>query len=238
MNKKLLTKIHLWLSLPLGIFVIIICLSGATLVFKHEIRSALGMPTVVAPHGHQQRTGHDWAASFSSKKPNHGIMNTADKQILPHGTTTQRDFFSYVTRFHTSLMLGTVGKRLITLVTLLFVVVLVSGMLVCWPRSHAQWLRCFKVECHRGKRRLFYDLHVSLGFIVVLWLLLLSVTGLAFGFHLLPKGSAAIQVFHALHVGKWGGLFTKIITFIVCLIGASLPVTGYYLYWKKHFPHR
>ena len=35
----------------------LICLSGATLVFKNEIRNALGMPRVVAPHAKGDKGG-------------------------------------------------------------------------------------------------------------------------------------------------------------------------------------
>lgn len=49
MSRKWIYRIHLWLSIPLGILITVICLSGATLVFKDEIRSALGMPKVI-PH--------------------------------------------------------------------------------------------------------------------------------------------------------------------------------------------
>lgn len=36
-----------------------------------------------------------------------------------------------------------------------------------------------------------------------------------------------------IHTGKWGGTITLILTFIASLLGASLPLTGYYLYFKK-----
>ena len=39
--RKFFAKIHLWLSVPLGILVSVICLSGATLVFEQEIPRAL-----------------------------------------------------------------------------------------------------------------------------------------------------------------------------------------------------
>ncbi|MCI6292733.1 MAG: PepSY domain-containing protein, partial [Bacteroidales bacterium] len=41
------------------------------------------------------------------------------------------------------------------------------------------------------------------------------------------------RLFHAIHVGSWGGIVTKILTFIVCVVGATLPLTGYYIYFKK-----
>lgn len=42
-----------------------------------------------------------------------------------------------------------------------------------------------------------------------------------------------MRLFHAIHVGSWGGIVTKILTFIVCVVGATLPLTGYYIYFKK-----
>lgn len=38
---------------------------------------------------------------------------------------------------------------------------------------------------------------------------------------------------YGLHVGEVGGLFTKVMYFIGCLICASLPVTGFIVWWQK-----
>lgn len=38
---------------------------------------------------------------------------------------------------------------------------------------------------------------------------------------------------YSVHVGSWGGLLTKIITFIAALIGGILPLTGYYFWLRK-----
>jgi uncharacterized iron-regulated membrane protein len=35
------------------------------------------------------------------------------------------------------------------------------------------------------------------------------------------------------HVGTWGGMLTRIVTFIAALLGATLPLTGYYLWIKR-----
>ena len=240
-TKKVLYKLHLWLSLPLGILIMLICLSGATLVFKNEIRNALGMPKVVAPHGmgkshgmgkkHDGRNVHGFDKHHESGKW-HGI--TGKSADAPYGTTTKRDFFSYVTKFHTGLMMGAPGKIIVTYTTLLFVFILVSGIWICLPRNGRQLRKRFTIDTGRGRRKLLYDLHVSLGWWTIVWLLLLAVTGLGFGLKLVPRGSEMMTVFHELHIGSWGGMFTKVITFIVSIIGASLPVTGYWLYFKKN----
>lgn len=50
MMKKLFSKIHLWLSIPAGIFITIICLTGAALVFQNEITRALQSQLYTVSH--------------------------------------------------------------------------------------------------------------------------------------------------------------------------------------------
>lgn len=274
MNRKFLLKLHLWLSLPLGIIITLICLSGATLVFKNEIRNALGMPKVVAPHGKSGKGGKDGkTASLQQEKstashqcsPNgcsqcpsketchpsasakdgasvknnepvrekSSVVGKSSTKDAPYGTTTKRDFFSYVTKFHTGLLMGSVGKLIVTYTTLFFVFILLSGIFIFLLGNGKQLRQRFKVEWGKGAKRRLFDLHVSLGWWTLLWLLLLAVTGLGFGLKLVPKGTEMMQLFHELHIGSWGGMLTKIITFVVSLIGASLPVTGYLLYFRR-----
>jgi uncharacterized iron-regulated membrane protein len=38
---------------------------------------------------------------------------------------------------------------------------------------------------------------------------------------------------YQLHTGKWGGIYSKILYFIACLIGTSLPITGYWLWLSR-----
>lgn len=274
MNRKFLLKLHLWLSLPLGIIITLICLSGATLVFKNEIRNALGMPKVVAPHGKSGKGGKDGktaslqqekatashqcspngcsqcpskevchpsasakddasAKSNEAVKEKTSVVGKSSSKDTPYGTTTKRDFFSYVTKFHTGLLMGSVGKLIVTYTTLLFVFILLSGIFIFLPGNGKQLRQRFMVEWGKGAKRRLFDLHVSLGWWTLLWLLLLAVTGLGFGLKLVPKGTEMMQLFHELHIGSWGGMLTKIITFVVSLIGASLPVTGYLLYFRR-----
>ena len=43
---------------------------------------------------------------------------------------------------------------------------------------------------------------------------------------------------YSVHVGSWGGMLTRILTFVAALIGASLPLTGYYLWIRKKIKRR
>lgn len=48
-----------------------------------------------------------------------------------------------------------------------------------------------------------------------------------------PKSSKIWGWAYSLHVGNYWGIWSKIFTFIAAIVGASLPITGYYLTLKK-----
>ncbi|MCD8186857.1 MAG: PepSY domain-containing protein [Rikenellaceae bacterium] len=43
---------------------------------------------------------------------------------------------------------------------------------------------------------------------------------------------------YTMHVGSWGGYFSRILTFLAALFGTSLPLTGYYLWIKRGINQR
>ena len=38
---------------------------------------------------------------------------------------------------------------------------------------------------------------------------------------------------YSVHTGSWGGWIGKTLSFLAALVGASLPLSGYYLWWKR-----
>lgn len=38
---------------------------------------------------------------------------------------------------------------------------------------------------------------------------------------------------YTVHTGSWGGWLTRLVTFLAALLGASLPLTGYYLWIRR-----
>jgi uncharacterized iron-regulated membrane protein len=56
-------------------------------------------------------------------------------------------------------------------------------------------------------------------------------------------GERLIGMNYDIHVGAIGGLAGKIIAFLAALVSASLPITGFYIWWNKkkkrpHIPYR
>jgi uncharacterized iron-regulated membrane protein len=94
----------------------------------------------------------------------------------------EKDFFGVVLQLHRSLLLGEPGKSIIGISALVFFVMIVSGIILWWPRNRSgvKWKFIVKKETRAARRT--YDLHSVFGFYAS-WVLLVSVlTGLIFSF--------------------------------------------------------
>lgn len=201
--KKLFRTIHLWLSLPAGILISIICLTGAVLVFKDELLAWMGYESIKGSP------------------------------------------LMWVMKLHRWLMddTRTWGKVLVGISTLFFVFILISGLAVHlpkkWRKSH------FVVHRSKGNSRFLFDLHCVLGIYATVILLACALTGLMWSFQWyrdvvgflfdaeIKRGAPAWAIVKAIHFGNFAGLPSKILYFVAALIGASLPITGYWMYLKK-----
>lgn len=221
--RKLFAKIHLWISLPLGILFSVICLTGAILVFENETLQLLNPSADVM--------------SMGKHAPER-------KELMGY------DFFHSTLRIHRWLLDApakkgerTAGKEIVGYSTLAMTIVLMSGVVIWWPRNRKVLKNRLSVTCSKGSRRFWYDSHVSIGFYATLLLLIMCLTGLVWSFtgwreafwnlfdFIPPEGRK--RFLYTLHTGSWGGLPSKIIYFLAALTGAVLPLTGYYLWWNK-----
>lgn len=221
--RKLCLKIHQWLALPVGIILSVVCLTGAIMVFENEILQGLNPEVEISAIGK-----HDPA-----------------RRELKGAT-----FFRQTMRLHRWLLdppakkgEGSTGKWIVGTATLLMVVILASGLVAWWPRNRKALRNRLTVTCTKGWPRLWHDYHTSLGFYALLLLLLMALTGLTWSFGWFRDAAYSLLDFipdngqrrflYSLHTGSWGGMVTRILYFLAALIGAFLPWTGYYLWWKK-----
>lgn len=215
--RKLFGKIHLWLSIPFGIFLSVICFSGAMLVFEKEIIQMChphlykvsvpeGNAAVLPPSQLIARIKEQTADSLKltslqySGKANEAAMvtfkNASRKSLSVNPYTGEVNgwiegsaFFQTMRKLHRWLLdpppqkgASSVGKMTVGISTLLMVVILVSGLVIWWPRTRKNLRNRLKVSCRKGWRRFWYDSHVALGFYSCLFLLVMALTGLTWSF--------------------------------------------------------
>lgn len=76
-------------------------------------------------------------------------------------------FVNVVFKLHSSLWMGSTGKAILAFVALIYLLLLISGLVLWWPRSGKPNLR---IELRKGLSRALYDLHrvggASLGILI------------------------------------------------------------------------
>lgn len=203
-----LKKLHKWLSLPVGIIITIVCLTGAILVFQDEILE-LANPThyyideikespiplaELIPIVNAQLDSNTVASVKITSDPKRtytmsltkgfresAFVNQYTGEVTGYYKFRESTFFTIMT-LHRWLMDGsrTWGKYTVGISTLLFTIILISGFFVWMPRRFNK--SRFKIQFRKGKKRLFYDLHNVLGAYACLVLLICALTGMMWSF--------------------------------------------------------
>lgn len=137
----------------------------------------------------------DKAATVSYKDPRKGqvlfYVNPYDGKLL-YKRYYNRDFFRIMLKGHMYLWLDPkIGKPVIATAVLLFVVLLITGLIMWWPKNlkKANANKSFKIKWSASFKRLNYDLHNVLGFYVFLAAFVIAATGLVWGFEWWAKSS-------------------------------------------------
>ncbi|MBC6608638.1 PepSY domain-containing protein [Hymenobacter sp. BT188] len=207
--KQAIRKLHLWLGLASGLVVFIVSITGAIFVFQEEIREAtepwLKVPvaaTPALPPSHLQATmlrnhpgltspwlmymGPDRSAIvYGTDKAGGSYAAFVDPytgQEL-HYKNLKRDFFTIVQEIHMYLLLPVaVGEWVVGIGVLIFVVMLITGMVLWWPKRKKDRHRSFTIKWNSRWRRVNYDLHNVLGFYTASIALVIALTGLVMSF--------------------------------------------------------
>ena len=395
--KKIFRKIHLWLSVPFGLIITLVCFSGAMLVFENEANEwfrrdlyyvetvkesplpmdkllekvATTLTDSVSVTGVSISSDPGRAYQVSLSKPRRASLYVDQYTGEVKGKSERSGFFMFMFRMHRWLLDSMNpgnegifwGKMIVGVSTLLLVFVLISGIVIWWPRTRKALKNSLKITATKGWRRFWYDLHVAGGMYALIFLLAMALTGLTWSFPWyrtafykvfgvevqqraaqgheqksdaqkrntklaahrekkregnevrkgersrrpennhsdmysvtspfvywqeiydklrrqnpeykqisISSGTASVSFnrfgnqrasdrysfntdngeftetslyqhqdksgkirgwIYSVHVGNWGGMFTRILTFIAALLGAALPLTGYYLWIKR-----
>ena len=201
--KKYCRYIHLWLSLPAGILISIICFTGAILVFKEELLTIMGYDSIRESPLMIVMKLHRWLMddTRTTGKMIVGISTLFFIFILISGLTV---YWPRKWKKSRLIIEHQKGRRrlmfdLHSVLGLYAVTYLIS---MC---THRIDVVISMVQRHRN---FIFDAEVK-------------------------RGAPIWKIVRALHFGTYAGMFSKIVTFIAALIGTSLPVTGYWMYLKR-----
>lgn len=98
------------------------------------------------------------------------------------------------------------GKLIVGASTLAFVAILITGVVIWWPRNRKMLKNRLQIAIKKGKNRFWYDLHVAGGFYAVLFLLAMALTGLTWSFEWYRDGFYGMMgIEMSKDAGKKGG---------------------------------
>ncbi|RYY87032.1 MAG: PepSY domain-containing protein, partial [Chitinophagaceae bacterium] len=83
---------------------------------------------------------------------------------------------------------GSVGKYIVGVSTLLFLFILITGIVLWWPRTRKVLQQRLTIKWGASWKRLNHDLHLVLGFYSAILLFIVAFTGLAWSFEWMDKG--------------------------------------------------
>ena len=89
---------------------------------------------------------------------------------------------------HRGMVGGSIGKLVVGVSTLLFLVILGTGVVLWWPATRKAVQQRLQVKWGGGWKRLNHDLHIVLGFYSALFLFIFAFTGLAWSFEWFNNG--------------------------------------------------
>ncbi len=102
----------------------------------------------------------------------------------------QETFFYQVFALHRWLLGSpdSVGKYIVGISTLIFLFIILTGLILWWPKTNRILVKRLKIKSSAGWKRLNHDLHIVLGFYSAIFLFIFAFTGLAWSFEWFNKG--------------------------------------------------
>ena len=201
--RKAIFQIHLWTGIGLGIYVVLISVSGSAIVFRNELYGALSVgPKFVPMSGprlsrdalkkaiHQALPQYEISYIFDSKRPNEATEVWLDRKGEKHSKTRGRLFdpftgkdlgpsvsqgiliIAWFSDLHTNLLAGETGRKINGLISILVVLLCISGLVIWWP-GMGRVRRGLVIDFKAKWKRLNWDLHTVVGFwtfaLVFMW---------------------------------------------------------------------
>ena len=200
-----LIRVHRWVALGLGAFVLLVTVAGASLVYRDELTVFFTPAIAIGPHAPgagewqrvlaaarsrdadaraveivpAQRDDRAWEAILGGARAGRSLfIDPRDGRIV---ADSDRQSLPFVTlfRMHTSLFLGPRGEYLVGLAGFALFFMAASGVVLWWPRV---WKYAMRLRLDGNRVAVSYDLHRFLGIVFAVFLLLNAATGITLVF--------------------------------------------------------
>lgn len=212
--KKWIRRLHLWLGLASGLVVCFLGITGCIIVFEQEIGALSSFRYVTLQNSRplppsvlktaaekslargrnvvtmEYRGPGDAALAYYYNDEEYFLvfLNPYTGAVL-ETKNMDRDFFRVVTMGHYYLWLPPgIGQPIVASATLIFLIMLITGIILWWPKNKAARKQRFSIKWDAKWRRVNYDLHNVPGFYISGIIIFIVLTGLVMGFKWFADG--------------------------------------------------
>jgi uncharacterized iron-regulated membrane protein len=202
-TRRALFQIHLWSGIGVGLYVLVISITGSAIVFRREITRLSWTAPTVTPTGPLMTADALKAAAKKayprfeaftvtfSKDPSRAAVVAmtrgqrqrerafdpyTGKDLADVGTDEPR-LLIFAVKLHDDLLADRTGRLVNGAGALLFTILCLTGAVIWWP-GITRWWRSLFVWRKVGWKRFNWDLHSALGFWMFLFLLMWGISGL------------------------------------------------------------
>jgi uncharacterized iron-regulated membrane protein len=196
--RKATFQIHLWTGIGLGLYVLLISVSGSAIVFRNELYNYWGKPKMVEVQS-TRLTKDEIHAKAESLYPGYSITYLWESKragqateiwLEKRGSKLQRLFNPYTGEdigravafgisviawcgnLHTNLLAGPTGRVVNGVCSVFITLLCLTGAIIWWP-GLAKWRRSVLVDPKANWKRLNWELHSVIGFwtfaLVFMW---------------------------------------------------------------------
>ncbi|MFA6088157.1 PepSY-associated TM helix domain-containing protein [Mucilaginibacter sp.] len=212
--KKVMLFCHRWLGFISGLVVFIVSITGCIFCFQDEIQDAVyeyrtvqntGKPYVQPSQLIAEvkkaypKASPDYIYYFGKERPAGVLVNMGKEGFeyvflnpyngkITYHEKPQTNFFIIVEYIHLYLLLPpAIGKWIVGVSVIIFMVIMVTGLILWWPKRKTDRKRSFTIKWGGRWRRVNYDLHNVLGFYATSITMILAISGLAIAFEPVSK---------------------------------------------------
>jgi len=206
--RRALFQVHLWTGLAIGLYIVVLSVTGSALVYRNELDRYFATKRPVYDATAKRLTADELRAAAEKAYPGWSITRVGDRITrrnptieiwaerqgekkerlfnpytgadLGDSVTKGEYFVLWLARLHDELLFDRPGRYWNGMLSLVMTVLVVTGLIVWWPGS-SRWKRSLKIKASSGWRRFNWDLHSAIGFWLFLFMLMWGISGFYLG---------------------------------------------------------
>jgi uncharacterized iron-regulated membrane protein len=200
--KRILFQLHLWGGLSLGVYALLIGVTGSVLVFREEIVDRIApaphMPdgqaaaSIESVHARIQaqvpgwhawsleppsEPGQPWSTYLLGRGGGRSVFVDAQGNVIGE-RRLKGTWFELFERFHSNLLIRN-GRLYNGIAGLIVLVLAITGLVLWWPEK-GEWRNAFRIVRRSNWKGINFDLHRVGGAVTLLFTVLFCVTGAYF----------------------------------------------------------